>query len=359
MGEIPGLAQNLFEDKDIDSDGIALELMPYNLEPYNVPESHAYGKCRLVTDFEKISYIGEGAYGSVFKCKDKKYDLIVALKKLRIRHEDRPLPRNFMREITIMKELQHDNVATLIGIAVGRNFASTYLILEYYPYDLSKIIDDAVAKPFILHPEIKCIIIQLLYGLDYIHHHNVLHRDLAVSNILFSDIGVLKISDFGCSRFLGSENEEMTPNKVSRWYRAPELLFGDTKYTSAIDIWSAGCIFAELLLKEPLFKANSDNNLLSMFIETLGTPTEETWPGFKELPLLKDHELCEQRYNKLPLKFTDQPTSCIALLHKIFVYNPEKRFSAEKCLSHPYFTEEPTACNLETLLVLLKKSEEI
>ncbi|GFR06384.1 cell division control protein 2 homolog, partial [Trichonephila clavata] len=189
--------------------------MPYNLEPYNVPESHAYGKCRLVTDFEKISYIGEGAYGSVFKCKDKKYDLIVALKKLRIRHEDRPLPRNFMREITIMKELQHDNVATLIGIAVGRNFASTYLILEYYPYDLSKIIDDAVAKPFILHPE-------LLYGLDYIHHHNVLHRDLALT----LDVHVSLVQKM----------KEMTPNKVSRWYRAPELLFGDTKYTSAIDI---------------------------------------------------------------------------------------------------------------------------
>ncbi|GFY48048.1 cyclin-dependent kinase 10, partial [Trichonephila inaurata madagascariensis] len=87
MAEIPGLAQNLFEDKDIDSDGIALELMPYNLEPFNVPESHAYGKCRLVTDFEELSYIGEGAYGSVFKCRDKKYDLIVALKRLRYNDE--------------------------------------------------------------------------------------------------------------------------------------------------------------------------------------------------------------------------------------------------------------------------------
>ncbi|GFS76381.1 hypothetical protein TNCV_1620231 [Trichonephila clavipes] len=200
----------------------------------------------------------------------------------------------------------------------------------------------------------------LLYGLDYIHHHNVLHRDLAVSNILFSDLGVLKISDFGCSRFQVAENGDMTPNKVSRWYRAPELLFGDTKYTSAIDIWSAGCIFAELLMKEPLFKANSDNNLLSMFIETLGTPTEETWPGFKELPLLKTMNFVNNgMYNKLPLKFTDQPTSCIALLHKIFVYNPEKRFTAIQCLEHPYFSEKPTACNLETLLVLLKKPDEI
>ncbi|GFS76368.1 cyclin-dependent kinase 10 [Trichonephila clavipes] len=88
MAKIPGLAQNLFEDKDIDSDGVELELMSSNLEPYNVPESHAYGNCRLVTDFDKLSYIGEGSYGSVFKCRDKKYDLIVALKKLRVTSED-------------------------------------------------------------------------------------------------------------------------------------------------------------------------------------------------------------------------------------------------------------------------------
>ncbi|GFS70462.1 hypothetical protein NPIL_421361 [Nephila pilipes] len=359
MAEIPGLAQNLFESADIDTDGTELELMPYTLEPFLVPESHAFGKCRLVTDFEKLTYLGEGAYGSVFKCKDRKYDTIVALKKLRIKYEDEPLARNFMREITIMKELQHDNVATLIGIAVGRNFASTYLILEYCPYELSKVIDDEVAKPLILHPEIKCIMIQLLYGLDYIHHHNVLHRDLTVCNILFTYMGILKICDFGCARFEEFGTEAMTPNMVTRWYRAPELLFGDTKYSSAIDIWSAGCIFAELLLKTALFKANTDSNLISMFIEILGTPTEETWPGFKELPLLKSYDLSEQRYNKLPLKFTDEPTSCIALLHKIFVYNPSKRFSAEQCLAHPYFTDAPTACNLETLLVLLKKPEEI
>ncbi|GFY43427.1 cyclin-dependent kinase 10 [Trichonephila inaurata madagascariensis] len=151
---------------------------------------------------------------------------------------------------------------------------------------------------------------------------------------------------------------KLIKNIENYWYRAPELLFGDTKYTSAIDIWSAGCIFAELLLKEPLFKANSDNSLLSMFIETLGTPTEETWPGFKELPLLKNHELCEQRYNKLPLKFTDQSTSYCFILRIMYIYSI-CRFCAEQCLAHPYFPEKPTACNLETLVVLLKKSDEI
>ncbi|GFY43426.1 cyclin-dependent kinase 10 [Trichonephila inaurata madagascariensis] len=177
--------------------------IPYEVYFYSLLSQ--YGNCRLVTDFEKLSFISEGANGSVFKCRDKKYDSIVALKKLSARCEDEPLPRNSLREITIMKELQHGNIVTLIGIAVGRNFACTYLVLEYYPYTLSKVLDDEVAKPFILQPEIKCIIIQLLYGLDYIHHHNVLHRDIAVSNILFCDLGALKISDFGCSRFRGQK----------------------------------------------------------------------------------------------------------------------------------------------------------
>ncbi|GBN04969.1 Cyclin-dependent kinase 10 [Araneus ventricosus] len=354
---IPGLNNGPIEDIASTSEVSGIELMSFSCEPYMVPASHGFGKCRLITEFEKIAFIGEGAYGSVYKVRDKKNDKIVALKKLKIAKNEKSFPMNFTREVNILKRLYHDNIANLLGVVVGRVFESTYLLLEYCPYELSKIVDDEVAKTKIDQTHIKCIMHQLFTGLCYLHENFVLHRDLTVTNILFTEIGVLKITDFSNCRM--ATEEKMTPNVVSRWYRAPELLFGATNYASAIDIWSAGCIFAELLLKRPLFKTDSDNNMISMLVDLLGTPTETNWPGFSDLPLMKDYELRDQPHNKLTLKFAEQPTTCIALLHKVFVYNPSKRITAEKCLIHSYFTDKPTACDLDTLVVLLKKVDEI
>ncbi|KAF8774575.1 cyclin-dependent kinase 10-like [Argiope bruennichi] len=353
---IPGLDYGPVDEVAATPEVSGIELMSFKCEPYMVPAPHGFGKCRLITEFEKLSYIGEGAFGSVYKVRDKKYDITVALKKLKI-EKDAGFPINFSREINCLKLVEHDNIANLLGVAVGRVFESTYLILEYCPYDLSKILDDEEIKKEINHTHIKSIMHQLFTGLQVLHENFVVHRNLTMTSILFSETGVLKITDFSSSRQF--TRRKMTPNVVPRCYRAPELLFGAEVYSSAIDIWSAGCIFAELLLKRPLFKTESDLDAISTLVDLLGTPTESIWPGFSDLPHLQNYTLRDQPHNKLTLKFAEQPTTCIALLHKIFIYNPSKRFSAEKCLIHSYFNDKPLACSLDTFLALLKKVNEI
>ncbi|KFM57375.1 Cyclin-dependent kinase 10, partial [Stegodyphus mimosarum] len=298
---IPGLLHVPVEESG-NSSGEGIKLISFDLRPFVVPEAHRCGKCRPVSDFDKLTHIGEGAYGTVYKARDKKSNEIVALKKLKIGKEYECMPLNFTREITILKTLRHDNIIDLRAVAVGRSFESTFLVLEYCAYGLARVIDE-VGKPLLQQPQIKCIMQQLFSGVDYLHKRFVLHRDLNVSNILFTHSGCLKITDFGLSRHIlpGS----MTPNVVSRWYRAPEILFGSITYTSAIDMWSTGCIFAELLLKKPLFRADSDCDMIRLIIESLGTPTESIWPGLSKLPLLQNYDLWWQPSNKLSKTFED------------------------------------------------------
>ncbi|KAF8774528.1 Cyclin-dependent kinase 10 like protein [Argiope bruennichi] len=332
---IPELDTGPVDEIATTSEVSGIKLMPSKCKPYMVPPSIEFEKFLPITEFENISFIGEGAYGSVYA----------------------GLPVNFTREINTLKQLKHDNIANLLGVAVDRDFENIYLVLEYCPYELSKAIDDGLIQSLINEAHIKCIMYQLFTGLHFLHEKLVLHRDLTGTNILFTEKGVLKITDFGSCR--QASKEKMTPNMVSRWYRAPELLFGAENYSSAIDIWSAGCIFAELLNKRPLFETDSDNNMISMLVDLLGIPTETNWPGCSELPLLKEYELQGHPYNNLRLMFLEQSSVCMDLLYKLFTYNPIKRITAQECLVHSYFTENPKACDLKTLVALLKKVDTI
>ncbi|KAG8179489.1 hypothetical protein JTE90_027201 [Oedothorax gibbosus] len=362
MAQIPGLLHTPIEDiPHASAEGRDIEMVSFGLKKYTVPDSHRYGKCRLISEFERISLIGEGAYGTIYKVKELKTGDIYALKKLRIETKNECLSKNFIREINILKSLHHDNIINQHGIAVGRNFESTYIILEYCPYELTKVLEDSEACSLLDQSQIKNIMQQLFTGLDYMHRHFILHRDLTPTNILFSSTAILKISDFGESRsFKADETEEKTPNKVTRWYRSPELLFGTKRYSCSIDTWSAACIFGELLLKKPLFPGDSDNDMIALIVQMLGTPNESIWPGMSSLPVMQNYELCAQPYNRLRSHFEGQPNTCIALLHKLFLYNPKTRFTAAECLAHSYFTEDqPTACDLTTLLITLKRADEI
>ncbi|XP_042897321.1 cyclin-dependent kinase 10 isoform X2 [Parasteatoda tepidariorum] len=349
---IPGLEHFPVEESS-SSSGEGITLLSFDLQPFKIPELHVSGKCRHISEFNKISHIGEGAHDKVL---DIKSGEVVALKKLKISKDELACISIYcLREITILKNLEHCNVTHFYGVAVGKSFESTYLIQEYCPFSLSKVIDDE--KAIFDQSQIKGVMTQLFEGLAYVHSKHIIHRDLSVTNILFTSSGILKISDFGFSRL--TSNGEMTPNVVSRWYRAPEILFGAKTYTSAIDMWAAGCIFAELIHRKPLFPADTDNDMIKLIIDTISSPNETLWPGFTELPLLKNYEIRQQSSNRLRQIFRDQPKTCITLLHKLFLYNPETRYSARSSLQHTYFMDEPHACSEAALVPTLQISETI
>ena len=169
----------------------------------------------------------------------------------------------------------------------------------------------------------------------------MIHRDLKTSNLLFSNEGRLKIGDFGLARLYGSPLGHMTQTVVTLWYRAPELLLGCKEYTTAIDMWSVGCIFAEFLLKEPLFPGRSEIETLDKIFKLLGTPNEKIWPGLHRLPNVQRVMFVEQPYNNLRSKFPFLTQNGLDLINKLLTYDPSRRISAEEALEHPYFRESP------------------
>lgn len=183
--------------------------------------------------------------------------------------------------------------------------------------------------------------LQLFSGLSYLHNNFIVHRDLKVSNLLLTDTGILKIADFGLARKYSLPVKPMTPNVVTLWYRAPELLLQSKIQTTAIDMWAAGCIFGELLLHKPLFMGKSEIHQLELIIDQLGTPNDSIWPGFSELPVLKMFELKHQPYNNLKHTFSWLSPAGIRLLNFLFMYDPMKRAKAAECLNSSYFKEKP------------------
>ncbi|KAK4767014.1 hypothetical protein SAY86_014765 [Trapa natans] len=194
--------------------------------------------------------------------------------------------------------------------------------------------------------DIKCLMLQLLGGVKYLPDNWVLHLDLKTSNLLINNAGELKISDLGLSRYYGSPLKPYTPLVVTMRYRAPELLLGTKEYSTAIDMWSVGCIMAELLANEPLFKGSNQVNQLDNIFRTLGTPNEKTWPEFPNLPGSKAN-FVKQRYNLPQKKFpatsftgsTVLSESGFDLLNRLLTYDPEERITSGEALNHRWFQE--------------------
>lgn len=195
----------------------------------------------------------------------------------------------------------------------------------------------------------KCIILQLLRGLEYLHHNFIIHRDLKVSNLLMTDKGCVKIADFGLARMYGIPQQPMTPRVVTLWYRAPELLLGSKTQTTALDMWAVGCILAELLAHKPLLPGTSEIQQVDLIVQLLGTPNENIWPGFSRLPLIGQYSLRKQPYNNLKNKFTWLSDAGHRLLNLLFMYNPQRRATAKDSLESSYFKEKPLPCEPELM----------
>ena len=217
--------------------------------------------------------------------------------------------------------------------------------MDFLEHDLKTLLED-MAEPF-LPSETKTLMLQIVSAAEYLHSHWILHRDLKTSNLLMNNRGEIKIADFGMARYTGDPPPKLTQLVVTLWYRAPELLLGTENYGSEIDIWSLGCIFAELLTREPLFQGKNEVDQLSKIFALVGTPTKTTWPGFRSLPTAKAlHPLLSAANIAAPggltaSKFPYLTSSGLKLLRDLLSLNPSSRPSATAILSHPYFREEP------------------
>ncbi|XP_017221850.1 cyclin-dependent kinase G-2 [Daucus carota subsp. sativus] len=302
--------------------------------------------CRSVDEFERLNKIDEGTYGVVYRAKDKKTGEVVALKKVKMEKEREGFPLTSLREINILLSFDHPSIVDVKEVVVGSSLDSIFMVMEYMEHDL-KALMETKKQPF-SQSEVKCLMLQLLEGVKYLHDNWVLHRDLKTSNLLLNNRGELKICDFGLARQYGSPLKPYTHLVVTLWYRAPELLLGTKQYSTAIDMWSLGCIMAELLSKEPLFNGKTEFDQIDKIFKMLGVPNETIWPGFSKLPGVKVKNV-KQPYNLLRKKFpatsfTGSPVLSDAgfdLLNKLLTYDPEKRITADAALNHEWFREVP------------------
>lgn len=283
--------------------------------------------------YQKLEKIGEGTYGIVYKAQDAS-GAVYALKKIRLEQEDEGIPSSAIREISLLKELQHPNIVTLCDVIHTERRLT--LVFEFLDQDLKKLLD--VCENGLEPMTCKSFLYQLLHGVMYCHQRRVLHRDLKPQNLLINREGYLKLGDFGLARAFGIPVRSYTHEVVTLWYRAPDVLMGSRKYSTPVDLWSVGCIFAEMSNGRPLFPGSSEEDQLLRIFKVLGTPTVKNWPSIVELP-----DYCPDipKYEKQPWEqiVPNLDPLGVDLLSKLLVYDPEKRITAKQAMSHPYFDD--------------------
>ncbi|XP_063578219.1 cyclin-dependent kinase 18 isoform X5 [Pongo abelii] len=282
--------------------------------------------------YVKLDKLGEGTYATVFKGRSKLTENLVALKEIRLEHEE-GAPCTAIREVSLLKNLKHANIVTLHDLI--HTDRSLTLVFEYLDSDLKQYLDHC-GNLMSMH-NVKIFMFQLLRGLAYCHHRKILHRDLKPQNLLINERGELKLADFGLARAKSVPTKTYSNEVVTLWYRPPDVLLGSTEYSTPIDMWGVGCIHYEMATGRPLFPGSTVKEELHLIFRLLGTPTEETWPGVTAFSEFRTYSF--PRYLPQPL-ISHAPrldTDGIQLLSSLLLYESKSRMSAEAALSHPYF----------------------
>ncbi|AAF97284.1 Putative protein kinase [Arabidopsis thaliana] len=302
---------------------------------------------RRADSFEKLDKIGQGTYSIVYKARDLETGKIVAMKKVRFANMDPESVRFMAREINILRKLDHPNVMKLQCLVTSKLSGSLHLVFEYMEHDLSGL----ALRPGVkfTEPQIKCFMKQLLCGLEHCHSRGILHRDIKGSNLLVNNDGVLKIGDFGLASFYKPDQDQpLTSRVVTLWYRAPELLLGSTEYGPAIDLWSVGCILAELFVCKPIMPGRTEVEQMHKIFKLCGSPSEEFWNTTK-FPQATSYKP-QHPYKRVLLEtFKNLSSSSLDLLDKLLSVEPEKRCSASSTLLSEFFTTEPLPCHISSL----------
>ncbi|KAF0898041.1 hypothetical protein E2562_001716 [Oryza meyeriana var. granulata] len=301
------------------------------------------GGLRAMDLYEKLEKVGEGTYGKVYKAREKATGRIVALKKTRLPEDDEGVPPTALREVSLLRMLSQDpHVVRLLDLKQGQNKEGQtilYLVFEYMDTDLKKFIrGHRQNHEKIAPPTVKVLMYQLCKGVAFCHGRGVLHRDLKPHNLLMDrKTMALKIADLGLSRAFTVPLKKYTHEILTLWYRAPEVLLGATHYSTPVDMWSVGCIFAELATNQPLFAGDSEVQQLLHIFKLLGTPNEQVWPGVSKLP--NWHEYPQWNPSKVSDVVHGLDTDGLDLLEKMLQYEPSRRISAKKAMEHPYFND--------------------
>ena len=295
--------------------------------------------------FETLGVLGDGGFGTVYKCRDRETGDLVALKKIKQKFSsfDECLQ---LKEVKSLRKIKHPNVVKLLQ--VFRESETLYLVFELMGETLLKTISHYSQRgQSFTESEVRSIMFQIFTALAYIHKQGFFHRDMKPDNIMWGENGVIKISDFGLAREIRSR-PPYTEYISTRWYRAPEIVLRSPYYNSPVDIWAAGAIMAELFMGKPIFPGISETDQMYKIINVLGTPNIQQWPDAAKLA------------NKLNLRFPqvvpvpleslmpNASRSAISLMNDIFKYDPARRPSASQVLQHPFFTGSAPATSVPT-----------
>jgi serine/threonine protein kinase len=293
-------------------------------------------------NYEFKSKLGEGTYGVVYKALDKTTGEYVALKKIKLEKEEDGVPSTAIREISLLKGLNHPNVVELKEVLY--TIDCLYLVFEYVTYDLKKYLRSLKNPPSAA--TVKKMVYQIIQAIDYWHAHRVMHRDLKPQNILVDEDGNIKLADFGLARAFGIPIKTLTHEVVTLWYRAPEILLCQRAYSTPVDSWSIGWIFAELAQRRPLFMGDSEIDQIFKIFRILGTPNENHWPDALKLKDFKP-TFPKWKAQALSKHVTKLDTLGMDLLISLVALDPSKRISCRMALQHPFFddVEKPDSMN--------------
>ncbi|NXI42008.1 CDK9 kinase, partial [Galbula dea] len=299
----------------------------------------------------------------VFKAKHRETGKKVALKKVLMENKNGAFPITALREIRILQLLRHENVVNLIEVCRTKASPynrSIYLVLDFCDYDLAGLLSNTHVK-FRLS-EIKKVIQMLLNGLYFIHRNKILHRDLKSANVLITRDGVLKLADFGLARAFSpinnSHRNRYTSQVVTLWYRPPELLLGERNYGPAIDLWSAGCIMAEMWTRTPIMQGNTEQHQLSLISQLCGSITPQVWPNVVKYKLYQKLDLPKDQKRKVKdcLKVYIRNPHALDLIDKLLVLDPTQRIDSDDALNHDFFWSDPMPSDLKNMLSTYNES---